>query len=184
MMSTRSLLCGAAVAALAWNSPAVAQGAQEGTYANDEEFEQVDVFLYHPKRGDIIVSGSRSDNDPYPEEYTGSATIIETNELRQRQVRDVADVLRDVPGVAVASVAGQTQLRLRGSEANHVLVLVDGIEVSTPFAGEFDVGTLQAEIGSRIEVLRGPQSALYGSDAIGGVVAYDSVQFDGASAWI
>ena len=184
MMNKRSLLCGAAVAALAWNSPAVAQGAQEGTYANDEEFEQVDVFLYHPKRGDIIVSGSRSDNDPYPEEYTGSATIIETNELRQRQVRDVADVLRDVPGVAVASVAGQTQLRLRGSEANHVLVLVDGIEVSNPFAGEFDIGTLQAEIGSRIEVLRGPQSALYGSDAIGGVVAYDSGQFDGASAWI
>ena len=47
MMNKRSLLCGAAVAALAWNSPAVAQGAQEGTYANDEEFEQVDVFLYH-----------------------------------------------------------------------------------------------------------------------------------------
>jgi len=83
-------------------------------------------------------------------------------------------VLRDVPGVAVAGVAGQTQIRLRGSEANHVLVLVDGIEVSDPFAGEFDVGTLQAEPGARVEVLRGPQSALYGSDAIGGVVAYES----------
>jgi vitamin B12 transporter len=93
--------------------------------------------------------------------------------LEQRQARDIADVLRDVPGVAVAGVAGQTQIRLRGSEANHVLVLVDGIEVSDPFAGEFDIGTLQAEVGARVEVLRGAQSAIYGSDAIGGVVAYE-----------
>ena len=83
-------------------------------------------------------------------------------------------MLRDIPGVAVAGVAGQTQIRLRGSEANHVLVLVDGIEVSDPFAGEFDIGTLQAEPGARLEVLRGAQSALYGTDAIGGVVAYES----------
>jgi vitamin B12 transporter len=62
------------------------------------------------------------------------------------------------------------------------LVLVDGIEVSDPFAGEFDIGTLQAEIGSRVEVLRGPQSALYGSDAIGGVVAYESSTHDGFEA--
>ncbi|GIX18924.1 MAG: TonB-dependent receptor [Erythrobacter sp.] len=55
-----------------------------------------------------------------------------------------------------------------------MLVLVDGIEVSDPFAGEFDIGTLQAEPGARLEVLRGPQSALYGPDAIGGVVAYHS----------
>jgi len=53
-------------------------------------------------------------------------------------------------------------------------VLVDGIEVSDPFAGEFDVGTLQAEPGARVEVLRGQQSALYGPDAIGGVIAYES----------
>ncbi|MCM0000052.1 MAG: TonB-dependent receptor [Erythrobacter sp.] len=106
--------------------------------------------------------------------YPGSVTLITAEQLDNRQTRDIADVLRDVPGVAVAGVAGQTQIRLRGSEANHVLVLVDGIEVSDPFAGEFDIGTLQAEPGARLEVLRGPQSALYGSDAIGGVVAYQS----------
>jgi vitamin B12 transporter len=122
----------------------------------------------------ILVNANRTRDVIYTENYTGSVTVIESRMLENRQTRDIADVLRDVPGVAVAGVAGQTQIRLRGSEANHVLVLVDGIEVSDPFAGEFDIGTLQAEVGARVEVLRGPQSALYGPDAIGGVVAYES----------
>lgn len=122
---------------------------------------------------EILISASR-DGSLNPESFTGSALVITSEQLEQRQTRDIADVLRDIPGVAVAGIAGQTQIRLRGSEGNHVLVLVDGIEVSDPFAGEFDVGTLQAEVGARVEVLRGPQSALYGPDAIGGVVAYES----------
>jgi vitamin B12 transporter len=122
---------------------------------------------------EILVSASR-DASLKQEQFTGSALVITAEQLEQRQTRDIADVLRDVPGVAVAGIAGQTQIRLRGSEGNHVLVLVDGIEVSDPFAGEFDIGTLQAEVGARLEVLRGPQSALYGPDAIGGVVAYES----------
>lgn len=122
---------------------------------------------------EILVSASR-DGSLQRESFTGSVSVITAQQLEQRQTRDIADVLRDVPGVAVAVVPGQTQIRLRGSEANHVLVLVDGIEVSDPFADEFDIGTLQADIGARLEVLRGPQSALYGPDAIGGVVAYHS----------
>ena len=121
----------------------------------------------------ILVAASRAPSIRLAD-YTGSALVITAEQLEQRQTRDIADVLRDVPGVAVAGVAGQTQIRLRGSEANHVLVLVDGIEVSDPFAGEFDIGTLQAEVGARVEVLRGPQSALYGPDAIGGVIVYES----------
>lgn len=120
----------------------------------------------------ILVSATRATEPQTDGTYTGSATILSADDLRHRQTRGVSDALRDVPGVAVSQVAGQTQLRLRGSEGNHVLVLVDGIEVSDPFAGEFDFGTLQAGIGGRVEVLRGPQSALYGSDAIGGVVSY------------
>lgn len=180
-MKLRSLLCGAALGALVWNAPA---GAQENDYRTaviaDEDGNDVSsVYGTVP----IVVISSRGAPVDLADS-TGSLAFINSDDLEQRQVRDVADVLRDVPGVAVSSIAGQTQLRLRGSEANHVLVLVDGIEVSDPFAGEFDVGTLQAEIGSRVEVLRGPQSALYGSDAIGGVVAYDSGRFEGASAWI
>ncbi|PMV78939.1 TonB-dependent receptor, partial [Pseudomonas sp. FW306-2-2C-B10A] len=83
-----------------------------------------------------------------------------------------SDILRDVPGVAVSRIPGQTQVRLRGAEANHTLELIDGIEVSDPYAGEFDFGTLIADDFARVEVLRGQQSSIYGSDAIGGVIHY------------
>lgn len=159
------LLNSVAGAALVWAVPVAAQD-------TDERGEQI-IFADTRLPEAILVSASR-DGGLRQESFTGSALVISAEQLEQRQTRDIADVLRDVPGVAVAGIAGQTQIRLRGSEANHVLVLVDGIEVSDPFAGEFDIGTLQAEVGARVEVLRGPQSALYGPDAIGGVVAYES----------
>src|SRR5258708_28140898 len=104
-----------------------------------------------------------------------SATILEPIDLQLRQTTIVSDILRDVPGVAVsrAGPLGQfTQVRIRGAEANHTLVLIDGIKASDPFFGEFQVETLIAEDVAKIEVLRGEQSALYGSDAIGGVIHY------------
>ncbi len=182
MRNTRILASAAPIAvgaALLCGAPALAQDID----ANSEECVDC-ISLANSINSDVIlVSADRAD-EVRLREHTGSATIITREQIEQRQVRDIADVLRDVPGVAVASVAGQTQIRLRGAEANHVLVLVDGIEVSDPFGGEFDIGTLQAEPGSSVEVLRGPQSALYGSDAIGGVVAYRSGDFDGFGARI
>jgi vitamin B12 transporter len=71
-------------------------------------------------------------------------------------------------------------VRLRGSEANHVLVLIDGIKVSDPFQGEYDFAGLVADPGVRLEVLRGQQSSLYGSDAIGGII--QMVTLSGAEA--
>lgn len=168
-MKNFAYLGSVAWAALVWAVPVVAQ--DDGEQENGPP-----IIFADTRRTDILVSASRSRDRLYPEDYTGSALVITAEQLDQRQTRDIADVLRDVPGVAVAGVAGQTQIRLRGAEANHVLVLVDGIEVSDPFGGEFDIGTLQAEPGARVEVLRGPQSALYGSDAIGGVVAYESAR--------
>lgn len=120
----------------------------------------------------IVVTGTRS-NEPLRVDQTGSSiTVLDSAALEQRQTREISDILRDVPGVAASRIAGQTQVRLRGTEANQVLVLIDGIEVSDPFAGEFDFGTLAADEAARVEVLRGQQSALYGSDAIGGVIQY------------
>jgi vitamin B12 transporter len=162
-----ALLGSVAWAALVWAVPVWAQDA--GARDDSEKIVIADNAL----PPEILVSASR-DGSLERDSFTGSALVIGSEQLEQRQTRDIADVLRDVPGVAVAGVAGQTQIRLRGAEANHVLVLVDGIEVSDPFAGEFDIGTLAAEPGARVEVLRGPQSALYGPDAIGGVVAYES----------
>jgi vitamin B12 transporter len=104
-----------------------------------------------------------------------SATVLEPIDLEERQVVIVSDALRDVAGVAVsrAGPVGQfTQVRIRGAEANHTLVLIDGIKASDPFFGEFEFETLIADDVARVEVLRGEQSALYGSDAIGGVIQY------------
>ncbi|TRD10696.1 TonB-dependent receptor [Erythrobacter insulae] len=168
------LRIGAAIAALGFAVPAIAQDNAVQNTQNDSAGDTgEEPVLLHSNRKELLVVASRSENLAI-DDYTGSVQRLSAAQLEQRQTRDIADILRDVPGVAVSSVAGQTQIRLRGSEANHVLVLVDGIEVSDPFAGEFDIGTLQAEIGAGVDVLRGQQSALYGADAIGGVVAYQS----------
>ncbi|NBB23766.1 TonB-dependent receptor [Porphyrobacter sp. SLTP] len=167
-MRNLKLLCSVAGAALVWAVPVVAQ--DPDAVADDCSDGGC---IVGPAIVPILVTASRGQPVTI-RDYTGSFTVVDADRIEQRQTRDIADLLRDVPGVAVAGIAGQTQIRLRGSEANHVLVLVDGIEVSDPFAGEFDIGTLQADIGARLEVLRGPQSALYGPDAIGGVVAYES----------
>ena len=167
-MKNLILLSSVAAAALMVGVPARAQDVSTEAGIGDDLTKLGDRI---PE--DILIIASR-DGSLKREDFTGSALVITPEQIEQRQTRDIADILRDVPGVAVAGVAGQTQIRLRGSEGNHVLVLVDGIEVSDPFAGEFDIGTLQADIGARVEVLRGPQSALYGPDAIGGVVAYQS----------
>lgn len=106
---------------------------------------------------------------------TSSATVLTTVDLQQRQTQYVSDILRDVPGIAVSrgGPAGQfTQIRMRGAEGNHTYLMIDGMKASDPYFGEFDFATLIADDVSRIEVLRGEQSALYGSDAIGGVIHY------------
>ncbi len=105
----------------------------------------------------------------------GSAlTVVSHEELQKRQIRVVADALRSVPGVSFdrsGALGNLTQVRIRGAEPNQTLVLIDGIEVNDPALGsEFDFGSLLAYDVERIEVLRGPQSALYGSDAMGGVI--------------
>lgn len=132
---------------------------------------------------DIVVSASRSGEGIPADQLGASVTLLDSRDLRNRQTRVVSDILRDVPGVAVnrsGGVGGQTAVRLRGAEGNQVLVLIDGMEAADPFQGEFDFGTLIADPEARIEVLRGQQSSLYGSDAIGGVIHY--ITLSGAEA--
>jgi len=131
----------------------------------------------------ILVTASRSGDAVRVDQLGASVTVLDADALEQRQTRIVSDILRDVPGFAVSrtgAIGGFTQIRVRGSESNHVLVLIDGIKASDPFQGEYDFGTLIADEDARIEVLRGQQSALFGSDAIGGVIQY--VTLTGAEA--
>jgi vitamin B12 transporter len=104
-----------------------------------------------------------------------SATVITAKEIEQQQITYVSDILRTVPGLAVNQSGGSfgafTQVRIRGAEANHTLVRLDGIEINDPSGGsEYNFGNMLASNIERIEIIRGAQSALYGSDAIGGVI--------------
>ena len=113
---------------------------------------------------------------PTPEDQLGtSVTVITGPEIEQKQQRTLPEVLRDVPGVNVVqagSPGGFASVFMRGTNANHTKVLIDGIDVSDPSAanGEVDFSQFLASDIDRVEVLRGPQSGLYGSDAIGGVI--------------
>jgi vitamin B12 transporter len=126
----------------------------------------------------IVVTATRS-GDAIPIDLIGtSVTVIGDQDMLDRQTRVVSDVLRDVPGVAVnrtGAVGGTTDVRIRGAESNHTLVFIDGIKADDPYNGQFDFGTLFNDEASRIEVLRGQQSSLYGSDAIGGVISYTTL---------
>ena len=124
------------------------------------------------ERTDIVVIGARV-AFARSDELTSPASIITPTEIAARGQQYVSDLLRTLPGVAVNSsgpAGGLTQIRVRGAEANQVLVLIDGVEVANPSSGEFDFSGLRAADVVRIEILRGEQSALYGSDAIGGVI--------------
>ncbi|MDR2856650.1 MAG: TonB-dependent receptor [Novosphingobium sp.] len=129
----------------------------------------------------IVVTSSRSGQGIAIDRLGASVSVLDAGAIDARQTRLVSDVLRDVPGVAVnRSIGGITQVRLRGTEGNHTLVLIDGIKAADPFNGEFDFDGLIADPEVRIEVLRGQQSSLYGSDAIGGVIHY--ITLTGAEA--
>ncbi|MEP1230917.1 MAG: TonB-dependent receptor [Litorimonas sp.] len=125
----------------------------------------------NPIEDEIIVTGLRS----VPlSDITSSVSILDIESLNIRNSPFVVDQLRAIPSVAVSrsgSLSGLTQVRIRGAEANHTLVLLNGIEVSDPNTGETDFGLWSGLNVQRIEVARGEQSALYGSDAIGGVVS-------------
>ncbi len=102
-----------------------------------------------------------------------AVSVVTGEELRQQQVRNAGEALRSLPGVAVSRSGGVgnfTQVRIRGAEGNHTLVLIDGIEANNTADGEFDFSNLSAEEIERIEVIRGPMSGLYGSNAVGGVI--------------
>jgi len=125
------------------------------------------------KLEEIVVSATRTET-AY-KEIASSITIITAEEIESKQSTLLLDILRTVPGLDVVQLGGhggQTSIFMRGSNSNHTLVLIDGAEATDPISPgrAFDFATLTTENIERIEILRGPQSTLYGSDAVAGVI--------------
>lgn len=121
----------------------------------------------------IVVTATRI---PTPEQQIGSSvTVVTADDIFARQLQTLPEVLRQIPGLNVIQTGGpggQTSVFMRGTNSNHTKVLVDGIDVSDPSnsGGAFDFGSMLTQDIQKVEILRGPQSGLYGSDAIGGVI--------------
>lgn len=122
----------------------------------------------------IVVTGSYSAVEKA--QITSSAVVIERDALLRLSATSLVDALRQVPGLWVESQGGPgglTSIILRGAESNHTLVLVDGVQLNDPTntrGGSFDLNNVNINSISRIEIIRGAQSSIYGSDALAGVI--------------
>jgi vitamin B12 transporter len=121
---------------------------------------------------DTVISANQT---PQPADRVGaSVTVLKGDELRAKGVETVLDALRTVPGVHVQSSGSKgslSQVRIRGADANHLQVLIDDIPVNRLDAGDFDFADFLIGDIERIEVVRGPQSGIYGGNAHSGVIS-------------
>ena len=126
-----------------------------------------------PQPAEVVVT---ADREPEPISRTGSSiSVVKGETLATSNPGSLVDALRTVPGLDISESGGPgstTNIRLRGANTGQTLVMIDGIRINDPTAasGDFDFAMFAPSAIERIEVLKGPQSALYGSDAMGGVV--------------
>lgn len=168
---------------------AVPAAAQDVAGADTDEIDQAGCCTFYGTRiasdGTITVTatGNRSEV-----EDTGQAvTIITRDEIEDVQGADLTRVLERAPGVAISrngGIGGFTSVRVRGAEAEQLLVIVDGVRVADPASpsGGFDFGNLQTGNIDKIDLLRGSNSTIWGSDAIGGVLAVTTRDETGVQA--
>ena len=150
-------------------APAAAQNACVPPHPLDPTASDAIVTDPH----DVVVTAARAEQNSC--EIGQAVTVITRADLDRRQNVSVADLLATTPGVTISrngSLGGFTGVRLRGAEAEQTLVVIDGVRVNDPSSpgGGFDFAHLLAGSVDRIEVLRGPDSVPWGSQAIGGVV--------------
>ncbi|MCB0750009.1 MAG: TonB-dependent receptor, partial [Ignavibacteriae bacterium] len=122
---------------------------------------------------EVIVSANKYETTLF--NTASSVSVITSNDIQQNQNNTVVDVLNNVPGVSVVQQGSTGKLSsvfMRGANSNFVLVLVDDVEMNDPASSNngFDFSSLQVSDIERIEIVRGPQSTLYGSEAAAGVI--------------
>lgn len=131
------------------------------------------VYYTSPKDDTIVVVASGIEQ---PAEQTGrSITVLDRATIETRQTVSLSDLLATTPGVTSTrngGPGGVTAVRIRGAEDAQTLVLIDGVRANDPSApaGAFDFGNLLSSAVERVEILRGPNSVIWGSQALGGVV--------------
>lgn len=131
--------------------------------------------------GTVVITATRTEAPI--ESVTQSISVITEQGMEDRQVRTIAEALREGPGVDVVqpgSPGTAASVFIRGANADQSLILFDGVEVNSPTLGGFNFGNIMTDDVGRIEVLRGAGGALYGSEAIGGVVNVISKKGEGA----
>jgi len=119
----------------------------------------------------VVVTATRTELPL--RDVLASVELISGDDLLMRPAADLGDALRFVPGVEVTRLGGpgqQTSIFVRGTESNHVLVLIDGLRMNPGTIGTAALQNVAPEFVERVEVVKGPRSTLYGSDAIGGVI--------------
>ena len=120
---------------------------------------------------EIIVTASASPEEL--DETPVAATVITRQDIERREARDVSDILREVPGLAISrtgSPGKNTTLFIRGGSTKQALVLWNGVAMNNAYFSGYDFGQLSSAGVERVEVVRGPFSALYGSEAVSGVI--------------
>lgn len=147
------------------------------------------TFAAFPARAEtateeVIVTALRL---PAPSEEAPGARVLDEGDLLRIGATTAADVLQTVPGLSVSrqgAFGGVTAVRIRGAASDKTLVLIDGVPLNDPSqpSGGYDFGVLDLADVARIEVLSGPQGSLWGSDAIGGVIAFTTREPDGVRA--
>lgn len=121
--------------------------------------------------GEIVVTADRSARSV--DDTLAAVSIITREDIEGIQAVNISDILRLQPGVNVSrtgNAGNQTSVFLRGTESDHALVLIDGVRVSSSINGAFDWSNFPVDQIERMEIVRGSRAALYGSDAIGGVI--------------
>lgn len=142
-----------------------------------------------PQDGEPLCVDITSFRMEKPAKFGGSSvSVITQQDMQRRGDRSAADALKRVPGVSLArngGIGATSQIRIRGSEPGQVRVLIDGVSVNDPSSAnnEFDFASLMITDIQRIEVLRGPQSSLYGPDAMGGVINIITIKGPKNNGW-
>ncbi|GAA5140964.1 TonB-dependent receptor domain-containing protein [Thalassotalea piscium] len=176
----KSLLSASIIASLtlATSTTFIAK-ANQGTQINSQLDKNVDVEEH------VLVTANRSQQDRFS--ALSSNVVITQYEIEAMQVTSVGDILKRVAGIYVANQGDSGQISsifTRGTNSNHTLVIIDGVRVNSATTGATNLSAISVQQIDRIEVVKGPRAALWGSDAIGGVIQIFTKQYQQGNGYV